>query len=106
MSFSRLAQCSPFTMHALSVLFSVCFFCSCCFSVPVCHLESLLLVCRLQTFVLVVTLKVCSVYYYQFLSHLSMLFFFLLFFFFFFLSGLIFAWSIGDYRVFSKLSSA
>ena len=25
MSFSRLAQCSPFTMHALSVLYSVCF---------------------------------------------------------------------------------
>lgn len=84
--------------HCLSYILSV--FCSCCFSVPVCHLESFLLVCRLQTFVVVVTLKVCSVYYYQFLSHLSMLFFF----FFSFRSDI----RLVDWRlsVFSKLSSA
>ena len=70
--------------HSLSYFLSV--FC-CCFSVPVCHLESLLLVCQLQTVVVVVTLKVCSVYYYQFLSRLCMLFFFSFFFSFFFPVG-------------------
>ena len=83
MSFSRLAQCSPFTMHSASVLFSVCFLLLLFFGTCLSFGKFAFSVST-ANFVVVVTLKVCSVYYYQFLSHLSMLFFFFFSFLFFF----------------------